>query len=656
MINTLTLTVAFLLAPVALAGVPHHRRPEPTNLDGASAETYDYIVIGSGPGGGPLAVNLAEAGHSVLLLEAGQDKTDKVEQQVPVLFGRSQWDEEQGWWFYTKTYSNETQSARNSKMVWEKPDGSRWVGRDPPPGSKQLGVWYPRAGTLGGCDTHNGGITIRPADWDWDNLADITGDASWGHEHMLKYFERLERSLYTPRGTPGHGYDGYQPVAVANKTLVESQPQIMKVTQGGAAALGFLDRASSDDFDVVAVKDINLDIPGRDQHDDVYQVPFKADERGRRYSAANRVKDSLRRNIPLTIRYENLVSKILFDEDDDLTANGVEYLNGQSLYRADPRATKSNNNSTYTTRTAKANREVIVAGGTFNTPQILMLSGVGPAEHLREHNITVIHDLPGVGRNLRDHYEVPVIQQFASNFTMFDHCYLHADGKDPCYEEWRVNGTGPWTTLGFFQFIQTTSSVAPRNDRDLILYGAADAILGHLPPYANLTNIQGRGDMYTFTISEAHSRNRAGAVTLLTADPRDVPDINFEYFATGGEEDIQSLVEGIRFARKVFDSIPGQGTTTLGEAFPSREVHTDEQLAQYVRDEAYGHHPAGTAAIGSDEDPMAVLDSEFRVRGVKNLRVVDMSVFPNTPGSFPLISLFMLSEKASDVILTTARS
>ncbi|KAL7622686.1 hypothetical protein AAE478_006364 [Parahypoxylon ruwenzoriense] len=611
-------------------------------------DNFDYIVVGSGPGGGPLAVNLASSGYSVLLLEAGRNYTSKNSQQIPALFAEAQWDEEQGWWFYVKNYSNDTQSARNNKLVWQKPEGGYWIGRDPPEGSTQLGVWYPRAGTLGGCDTHNGGLTVRPSDWDWNNIENHTNDGSWASEKMLAYFERVERNLFLPPGTPGHGFSGYQPVGRGDKSLFEREPQILAVAQGSAAALGYTNRSTSSDFDVIAKKDINEALPNRDFQNDVYQISFKRDEAGRRYSAGSRINDAVARGLPLTIRFDSLVTKVQIS--DNLRATGVEYLEGQSLYKADPRATRNN---TGTRRTATARREVIVSGGTFNTPQILQLSGIGPASELKKHRIPVVVDLPGVGKNLRDHYEIPVIQEFPKNFTFWDSCVAPEGGPSPCLTEWEKTGTGPWSTLGFFQFVLYTSSVAPRGERDLIFYGAADGILGHLPPYVNQTGLISATNLFTYTISESHSRNRAGTVTLRSSDPRDVPEINFEYFADGGDDDVQGLVDGIEFVRKIFSSIPGYNGTTQ-EVYPGLAVSSQDQLRQYVRDEAYGHHAAGTAAIGGDDDPLAVLDSKFRVRGVKNLRVVDASVFPNAPGTFPLISFFMMSEKASDAILADA--
>lgn len=605
---------------------------------------YDYVVVGSGPGGAPVAVNLATAGYKVLLLEAGGNHTKHYSQEIPAFFGAAQWSLEQGWWFYTKNYDNETLGAQNTKMVWEKPNGGYWVGTDAPEGSKQLGIWYPRAGTLGGCDTHNGGLTVLPSEWDWNNIKALTGDESWGHEHLQALFEKLERNLVVPEGTPGHGFDGYMPVGVGNKTYYEQDSKIVAVAQGSCAALGFDERANSTDFDILARPDVNQKADDRDSQNDVYQISFKADEMGRRYSAGTLVNDAVAKGLPLTVQFNSLVTKVIID--DNLQATGVEYLEGTHLYKADP---KYQSNSTGTLHTVRAKREVVVSGGAFNTPQILMLSGIGPAEHLADHDIPVKVNLPGVGRRLQDHYEIPVMHEFSNNFTYWDRCEV-AGGRDVCLEDWK-EGKGEFTTLGFGPFVLYTTSVAPRGERDIILYGAPDGVIGHVPPFVNDTDLTTARNLYTYTVSESHSRNRAGRITLRSNSPRDVPEINFNYFTDGGEEDIQGMIDGIEFARSIFDEIPD----TVGEAYPGRHVKTREQLKEFVMAEAFGHHASSSAAIGSDDDELAVLDSKFRVRGVKGLRVVDASSFPEVPGTFPLISFFIMSEKASESILEDAQ-
>ncbi|PHH65859.1 hypothetical protein CDD81_1228 [Ophiocordyceps australis] len=616
---------------------------------GSDSDVFDYVVVGSGPGGGPLAVNLAEAGYSVLLLEAGQNHSSSYKQEIPAFFVEAQFDESQGWWFYVKHYGDEATSARVNKMVWKKPDGGLWVGQDAPAGSSMLGVWYPRAGTLGGCDTHNGGVTVYPSEWDWEAIAQRTNDSSWKAQHMRHYFERLERNMLVPPHTPGHGFAGYQPIDVGAKEHYEAEPQMLAIAQASAAALGFTQRSTSTDWDVILNKDSNAYTPDRDRRNDAYQISLKKDHKGRRFSAASRVNQAVARGLPLTVRFNSLVTRVVID-DASKRATGVDYLEGAHLYRADPLV---RTNSTGLPRSVRASREVIVSGGTFNTPQILQLSGIGPRQELQRLGIPVIVDLGGVGRNLQDHYEVPVVHEFRNDFTYWDRCdpYNHSSA---CFQEWRNEGKGPYTTIGFSHLVTHTSSVAPRGERDLILYGAPNTVRGHLPPYTHWPRFQTGNNKFTFTVSESHSRNRAGRVTLTSTDPRDVPDINFEYFAHGAQDDMQGLMDGVAFARNIFDSIPARNRS-VAEAWPGRHLSSPDSMRDWIKEEAYGHHATGTASIGAHDDPLAVLDSDFRVRGIDGLRVVDASVFPDVPGTFPIIAIFMVSEKASHVILADAR-
>jgi choline dehydrogenase len=153
-------------------------------------------------------------------------------------------------------------------------------------------------------------------------------------------------------------------------------------------------------------------------------------------------------------------------------------------------------------------------------------------------------------------------------------------------------------------------------------------------------------------ILKAPTNNTAGVVTLRSADPRDVPDINFRYFDEGtdaGGEDLASVVEGVKFVRCLNRRI-GERIALRRELLPGRRVQSDEEIAQFIKDNAWGHHACGTCKMGPAQDPLAVVDSRFRVHGVKNLRVVDASVFPQIPGFFIITPIYMLAEKASDVI------
>lgn len=190
-------------------------------------EGYEYVIIGSGPGGGPLAANLARHGHKVLLLEAGDDQGQNLNQKIPMFWSAASEDPTMRWGFFVNHYADEKQAAKDPKMTWETPEGSIFVGLNPPTGSKQKGIYYPRAGTLGGCATHNGLVAILPHDSDWQHIVDITGDESWNPKQMRRYFERLERCHYLPEGTHGHGFHGWLETEHIDPIMLESTEPIL---------------------------------------------------------------------------------------------------------------------------------------------------------------------------------------------------------------------------------------------------------------------------------------------------------------------------------------------------------------------------------------------------------------------------------------------
>lgn len=156
--------------------------------------------------------------------------------------------------------------------------------------------------------------------------------------------------------------------------------------------------------------------------------------------------------------------------------------------------------------------------------------------------------------------------------------------------------------------------------------------------------------MYTWAILKAHPRNRAGTVKLISSDPLEPPQITYNYFDTGSgdyDKDLQGLSEAVGMARKAFKS----QLVPVKEVLPGAEIQSVDAIKQYAADTAWGHHASCTCPIGADDDPNAVLDSSFRVRGVRGLRVVDASVYPHIPGTFTAVSTYMVGEKAADVII-----
>jgi choline dehydrogenase len=174
----------------------------------AAASPYDYIVVGSGPGGGPLAANLARAGYPTLLIEAGTDQGDNPTYSNYGSFNEAANDDASRWDFWVKHSDDPARELKFAHMTWLQTDGTFYVGLDPPPGAKQLGIQYPRAGTLGGCAMHNGGVCSLPQDDDWNLIVNKTGDTSWEADKMRKYLIQIEKNEYMAPGSVDHGYNG----------------------------------------------------------------------------------------------------------------------------------------------------------------------------------------------------------------------------------------------------------------------------------------------------------------------------------------------------------------------------------------------------------------------------------------------------------------
>ncbi|KAK2037928.1 GMC oxidoreductase [Colletotrichum somersetense] len=623
--------------------------------------SYDYVIVGSGPGGGPLAARLAIAGKKVLLIEAGDDQGPSIPYQVPALSLQSTEYDPMKWNYFVQHLSDPEEQKKDSKMTYRLPSGELYVGLNPPTGAEPLGILYPRAGTLGGCGSHNALITVYPHMSDWDGIAILTGDISWRAFNMRKYFQRLENAEYLPNGVIGHGFSGWLTTSVTDLGLVVPDIKLLTVIVSAASAMGknvaIAAISTIKGLGEILLRDINADLPGRDAAEGLYQIPITADN-GKRVgprdfilAIANAKNADGSRKYHLDLKLNTLVTKIRFDQSGPKPrAIGVDFITGQSLYRADPRSSNSGEGAAGSVNAAA---EVIVSAGSFNTPQLLKLSGVGPKEELASFDIPVIVDLPGVGTNLQDRYETTVISETPTDFQITEGCtFIRPGTDDPCLKRWQ-NGAasgkrGVYGSNGISLGIVKKSSTA-EGEPDLFIAGAPVGFPGYFPGYATTSTADARH--WTWLTLKAHSRNNAGTVRLRSADPRDVPQINFNSFqdADAGAKDIQAVVDGMKLSRKMMDGvIPLSGG--FKEVWPGRNV-TDEQLPEFVKNEAWGHHASCTCPIGKDGDAMAVLDSKFRVRGTEGLRVVDASVFPKIPGYFISVSVYMVSEKAADVIL-----
>jgi choline dehydrogenase-like flavoprotein len=325
----------------------------------------------------------------------------------------------------------------------------------------------------------------------------------------------------------------------------------------------------------------------------------------------------------------------------------VEYLKGGNLYRA--HATPNEEGGEL--RTAYATREVILCGGSFNTPQLLMLSGIGPAEELEKHKIPLRVDLPGVGKNLQDRYEVPVVNRMNFSQWRIFRGARFAQG-DPQFEQWKRDRSGAYITNGGV-LTAFKRSFPNKAQPDIFCLGLLGLFRGYFPNYSALfaENL----NYQTWVVLKAHTNNCAGEVTLRSSNPRDMPLVNFRYFEEGSDvegADLDAIVEGIRFVRKITQYFK-DNKLIAKEEMPGDDKQTDAELKEFIRHHAWGHHASCTCAIGPREKK-GVIGGDFRVHGTSGLRVADASVFPRIPGFFIVSAIYMIAEKASEVILDDA--
>ncbi|MBO9669341.1 MAG: choline dehydrogenase [Sphingobium sp.] len=465
---------------------------------------------------------------------------------------------------------------------------------EPEPHLNGRRIPLPRGRVLGGSSSINGMFYMRGHSSDYDGWRQ-GGCEGWSFAEVLPYFKRMETHW---RGAgPWHGGDGpLHVVPVATKRLLHHP--LMATAE--AAGFPTTDDLSAEQQEGFARGELTI-TPG-----------------GRRASAARAYLDEALRRPNLTVVSGALARRVLLD---GRRAIGVEY--GREGM----------------TEQAFAAREVILAGGAYNSPQLLMLSGIGPAEHLRERGIEPVLDLPGVGRNLSEHPRVPV--HFGLKKPVSFLIELRADRVVRWVMQWKLTGTGAFASqLNSCNIVIRTREELSRPDIQLW----SNPIRMDAETWFPLVKPRQR-DLITADVILLHPRSR-GWVELGSTDPAASPRITLNNFSD--TEDLRTARDGIRIARRIYRTDPQAGLTGE-EVLPGEQLQSDDELDAHIRATAQvTQHPVGTCAMG--HRTMSVVDPQLRVHGIEGLRVVDASIMPDVPGGNTNAPTIMVAEKASDMI------
>lgn len=446
---------------------------------------------------------------------------------------------------------------------------------EPEPHMNGRRIYWPRGRGLGGSSSINGLIVVHGQPQDYDAWA-AQGNTGWGWKDIEKYFGRSRMSV-SPIGEPH---------------------ELMEAIIAGANELG-----------IPRVADFN----GPNQEGVGYYRLFT--KNGWRSSSATAYLREAERRPNLQVETDAHVSKILFQ---GRSATGVSYIKGGTEHQVDA-------------------GEIILSAGAIQSPQLLQLSGIGPARFLSSMGIPVVADLPGVGENLQDHLQLRVMYKCTKPITTNDDL-ASLWGKARIGAKWLFTRKGP-LAIGTNQGGLFTRVLPESKTPDVQFHFATlSAELAGAQPHP--------WPGFTMSVCQLRPESR-GTVRLRSRDPREPPAMQANYLATG--LDGRCAIEGIKLARALA-ATKSLKPYVAEEYRPGSGARSDEELLEFARDHgATIFHPAGTCKMGNDE--MAVVDPELRVRGVENLRVVDCSIMPTLVSGNTHAPVVMIAEKASDLIL-----
>ena len=478
-----------------------------------------------------------------------------------------------------------------AKTMWD-PKVNWKFQTEPDPGMNNRQIYWPRGKTLGGSSSINGLIFIRGQKEDYDGWRDL-GNPGWGWDDVLPYFKKAEGN--DRLGEPLHSQSG--PLKASS---IPKKHPLVESFKKAANALGV---PTTDDFNNLTQEGVGY-----------YQLTT---QKGFRCSTAVAYLKPARKRSNLHIWTNSQVCKVIFENKKavgiELVQDGIKKI-------------------------VRANKEVILSAGAIQSPQILQLSGVGPAKLLKEFNIPLVNDLPGVGENLQDHLQYRLIYELNQPISTNDQLSSWF-GQLKMGLDWLFFRGGP-LSIGINQGGLFTKVMGNSKTPDIQFHMAtlsAEMAGGKVHPFSG----------FTMSVCQLRPESR-GHVRIQSTNPLVPPKMFANYLAT--ENDRDTSIAAVKYARKLAQTEPLR-SLIVREVKPNNPK-TDEEILEFCRNNgATIFHPTGTCQMGPDNNPMAVLDSSLRVRGVENLRVVDCSAMPTLPSGNTNWPAVMLAERAADLIL-----